>query len=706
MSPVGSKGVSVDSEATSATTTAAADLAESAPVAPAPAVETLAESVPRASSNAGGATLRVPALDRSNKQLIEIPDEIWPREEFLQKLHLFKNAIQEIPDKIKCLQQLQLLDLNNNSISELPDAITALGKLKELLLADNRIAKIPSLGPMAALTRIDLTANCLSAFPVAICDAPNLSQINLSFNSLTTLPEAIGKLKNLEILRLNNNLLESLPAAVGQLASLQSLEVRFNRIKNVANEVGSLGLLSYLDLAFNQLEQLPSAFQAPTCAMTALAHLDLSHNAMLPIPKDFFEDTALDSLEVLLLAHNRLDSIPIGLGNLTHLDMKNNRIAVLAPEIADLGYLNVLDLAGNEIAELPAEFLSLHSLQQLNLFGNRLQTIPGLSDLYYLTLLNVGFNSLSRVDLTGLESLDELVISGNPKIKALPEELDSTCPQLRVLYASGCSIKEIPENVCLLASLEQLDLSHNKLRSIPAGIRMLEALQVLSVSQNRIKNSIERATTVDPDSSLPWDCCDMWDELSALHELDFSHNKLEYVPLGLESLRAEIVLEGNPLKAGQKSPSPVADLHEYVSGPRFNVGCAEMVGRRGEMEDRFCIRGNIREDADLYCVFDGHAGRLVADFAAKTAPELVRTKLAGNVDPKTIVSELFNEINIKFKERVATKSRDTQTKTCGATAVVALVLNQTYGSPALASKTKYLSLCLVLTLPTLEMPGW
>jgi serine/threonine protein phosphatase PrpC/Leucine-rich repeat (LRR) protein len=379
-------------------------------------------------------------------------------------------------------------------------------------------------------------------------------------------------------------------------------------------------------------------------------------------------------LEGLLLGHNELDAIPIGLGNLTQLDLKNNKIAVIAPEISDMGYLNILDLAGNKISELPSEFLSLNSLQTLNLFGNLLKELPSLSDLMYLNVLNVGFNDLSEIDLNGLESLDELVISGNPKIASLPDDLDSLCPSLRVLYASGCSIGELPESICQISTVEQIDLSFNKLKTIPATIRMLESLQVFNVSHNEIVNSSERATTTEPEYDLPWDCCDIWDELSGLHELDFGHNKMEYVPLGLEALRAEIILEGNPLKSGQKQPSSVAKLHVYHSGTRFDVGWAEMVGRRGEMEDRFCIRGSLNADTDLFCVFDGHAGRLVADFAAEVAPEIVTSKLSAGVDPKEIVKDLFNEINAKFKERVGSKSRDTLTKTCGATAIVALII--------------------------------
>lgn len=141
---------------------------------------------------------------------------------------------------------------------------------------------------------------------------------------------------------------------------------------------------------------------------------------------------SLDALEVLLLAHNLLDAVPVGLGNLTHLDLKANCLKELSASISDLAYLNIFDLAGNQISVLPPEFLSLQSLQHLNLFGNRLSELPALSDLLYLNYLNVGFNDISSVDLNGLESLDELVISGNPKISSLPDDFDSLCPSLRV----------------------------------------------------------------------------------------------------------------------------------------------------------------------------------------------------------------------------------------------------------------------------------
>jgi leucine-rich repeat protein SHOC2 len=91
--------------------------------------------------------------------------------------------------------------------------------------------------------------------------------------------------------------LTSLSAALGKLPALQSLEVRSNEVTSVADEIGSLQLLSYFDLAFNNLSNMPNAFKAPACQMTALAYLDLSHNKIQPIPADFFEEYVQHHIE-------------------------------------------------------------------------------------------------------------------------------------------------------------------------------------------------------------------------------------------------------------------------------------------------------------------------------------------------------------------------------------------------------------------------
>ena len=61
-----------------------------------------------------------------------------------RKLHLGLNKLQEIPDEIKCLSELQELMCSNNHIVMVSPAIQALTHLRALALASNRLESLPT----------------------------------------------------------------------------------------------------------------------------------------------------------------------------------------------------------------------------------------------------------------------------------------------------------------------------------------------------------------------------------------------------------------------------------------------------------------------------------------------------------------------------------------------------------------------------------
>jgi serine/threonine protein phosphatase PrpC len=108
---------------------------------------------------------------------------------------------------------------------------------------------------------------------------------------------------------------------------------------------------------------------------------------------------------------------------------------------------------------------------------------------------------------------------------------------------------------------------------------------------------------------------------------------------------------------------------------RFQVGWAEMTGRRPCQEDALLLCGQYggAADVDLYGVFDGHAGQMAARFCTKLFPTLLEQHLpqCGD-DPVEAMRETFAEINDHFRVEVA-KLTDPFAKNCGSTALVAMV---------------------------------
>jgi serine/threonine protein phosphatase PrpC len=63
---------------------------------------------------------------------------------------------------------------------------------------------------------------------------------------------------------------------------------------------------------------------------------------------------------------------------------------------------------------------------------------------------------------------------------------------------------------------------------------------------------------------------------------------------------------------------------------RFNFGLSDTIGRREAMEDAVIVHGQFREkgNEDLFALFDGHGGREVADYCAKSLAVCLKHKLS------------------------------------------------------------------------------
>ncbi len=106
--------------------------------------------------------------------------------------------------------------------------------------------------------------------------------------------------------------------------------------------------------------------------------LDLSNRGLTQTPKDVFEKTDIQEL-----------------------DLSNNKLTgSLQAEIRHLQNLRVLDLSGNQFTGVPAEIGQLKNLEVLDLSNNRITGLPmELGNLSNLKVLNLKGNEYSEMDL-------------------------------------------------------------------------------------------------------------------------------------------------------------------------------------------------------------------------------------------------------------------------------------------------------------------
>ncbi|XP_006159629.1 leucine-rich repeat-containing protein 69 isoform X3 [Tupaia chinensis] len=192
------------------------------------------------------------------------------------------------------------------------------------------------------------------------------------------------------------------------------------------------------------------------------------------------------------------------------LDLQNNLIPEVCPEIRTLTQLTSLNLGNNLLEAVPEELKYLVSLRKLHLFGNRIcRFASGVCDgLQNLILLNLNNNQLTWLpqEIGRLKSLVYMSINHN---------------QLAI----------IPTELCSLLNLVELQLNYNQVIYIPEEIKFLKDLQKLLLARNNIK-------------ALPNTFCD----LENLRILDIAGNLIQMFPPGFQNLKLrEFYCEGNPL---------------------------------------------------------------------------------------------------------------------------------------------------------------
>jgi Leucine-rich repeat (LRR) protein len=154
--------------------------------------------------------------------------------------------------------------------------------------------------------------------------------------------------------------------------------------------------------------------------------------------------------------------------------------------------------------------------------------------------------------------LEVLKLAGN-QLTSLPESIRHWKKLRMLVLGSECSggnlLRELPGAIGELASLQELDLSHNQLARLPEAIGNLrESLRTLSLYHNRLEelpetiftwtnlkslNLARNRLTQLPDALLDW---------SALEMVDVSYNQLHLLSLEqTEFLRSRsLLLVGNP----------------------------------------------------------------------------------------------------------------------------------------------------------------
>ncbi|XP_064192700.1 leucine-rich repeat serine/threonine-protein kinase 1 isoform X1 [Anguilla rostrata] len=333
---------------------------------------------------------RITHLDLSSNGLSALPSVVPWGLINLHRLDFSNNQLKELPtarssQEIICTQ-LREVNLSQNELACLPSGLLHLTRIKKLTAAKNQLKAlfdIPNgtnwIG-LRKLEELDVSDNLLSALPSSVLHCfKSLVCLNVNRNKLTEFPDPWAC--PLKHCRAASNEIRSVPDTISIFWKTPLKEVDFseNALKELPDHIFELEGLVSLKLCGNQLSALPlpAKWKCSQLKMLDLSRNQLGKNVEAPKTKKLaffttwhrrdpdpastieFSTILRDSLEVLFLNDNQLESVPqsvCSLRNLSELYLSNNPgIRELPSELGQLSNLWQLDIEDLNISNIPPE---------------------------------------------------------------------------------------------------------------------------------------------------------------------------------------------------------------------------------------------------------------------------------------------------------------------------------------------------------------
>ncbi|KPI39103.1 Leucine-rich repeat-containing protein 40 [Cyphellophora attinorum] len=502
--------------------------------------------------------------DFSGNELTQISDTIFPdwsikemeddeekTNQFagLETLFLQHNRLTTIPVGLRRMEQLRTLNLSGNNIS----------MTNQLL---NIVWQIPQLQNLS-LAKCSLRG----AVNLSTMGTEQLRSLDLSDNELTEVDLAEGQMATLQSLVLSSNQLESIPWTALAQCALVDLKVASNKLSGTAfaRVDGGFDKLKDLDISHNDFSDLGPAF----CALASLQSCSISGNSIRSVP----DMSGLRSLTTFLAASNKLEHIPESLHSLStklkHVDLSNNAIKTVQPELAAMDELTSLNLDGNPLRQrnlltMSTTELKVHMQKRLDdqpsVFSDdqaehiakapmRSATQPlykivnGVLDLSNRSLTSV---SPSSIDFASKAQVVHTLRLSNNDLSALPTELlqhPSIANHLQSLDISHNaklhSSNYLTSRLCLpaLRSLYVVSTGLTALDAFTANLVAPELIE-LNISCHRISGPIPNIRAYFPKCRLLL-ASDNWfssvtaEDIRGLEVLDIRNNQIDSLPVDI-----------------------------------------------------------------------------------------------------------------------------------------------------------------------------
>ncbi|XP_041520717.1 leucine-rich repeat-containing protein 40 isoform X2 [Microtus oregoni] len=321
-------------------------------------------------------------LNLSSNQLKSLPAEI-SRMKRLKHLDCDSNLLETVPPDVGSMESLELLYLRRNKLRVLPEFPSS-RQLKELHLGENQIEMLGAehLQHLQAILVLDLRGNKLRSVPEELSLLQCLERLDLSNNDISSLPCSLGNL-HLKFLALEGNPLRTIRREIIAKGTQEVLKYLRSKIKDDSGT-------SQNDSVPATAMTLPSESRVNVHAIVTLKLLDYSDKQATLIPDDVFDATRSNTITSINFSKNQLceipkrnnflSSLPEEMSSLTKLQMINlsfNRFKVLPPVLYDIPTLEAVLISNNQVGSVdPHKMKLMENLSTLDLQNNDLLQIP------------------------------------------------------------------------------------------------------------------------------------------------------------------------------------------------------------------------------------------------------------------------------------------------------------------------------------------
>ncbi|XP_029330888.1 leucine-rich repeat-containing protein 40 isoform X2 [Mus caroli] len=282
-------------------------------------------------------------------------------------LDLRGNKLRSVPEEMALLQSLERLDLSNNDISSLPCSLGNL-HLKFLALEGNPLRtirrEIIAKGTQEVLKYLrskikDDRTNQNDSVPETAMTLPSEARVNIhaiatlklldySDKQATLIPDDLfdaTKTTLVTSINFSKNQLCEIPQRIVELKEMVlDINLSFNKLSFISHELCLLQKLTFLDLRNNFLSSLPEEMSS----LTKLQTINLSFNRFKVFPEVLYR---ISTLEAVLISNNQVGSLDPQkmklMENLNTLDLQNNDLLQIPPELGNCVQLRTLLLDGN-----------------------------------------------------------------------------------------------------------------------------------------------------------------------------------------------------------------------------------------------------------------------------------------------------------------------------------------------------------------------